>query len=555
MILHVSLLRRFTVRFDFFDYEHTEIVPLGALVEVPYRNKKELGIVVGISQTSPITTKPISAILSPQFLSNTTIAIAKQLATTYHVSLSNALLLFLPPLPKKNRELFANHETITPKENPTTEVVVYHQDSDILEHTNNLAQQHGTHLIIIPTQSHHNKIPSVPFIANTTPKEQKSAHRYALQSNGLQAGTRSALFLPWQNLQSITILDEEHEGHKSWESNPRYDSLNVALATQEATACDIFIYSNFPKTETLYHAAVTKRRETTITKDNAATLLTTSKSKIPPQVQEILEDHENLIVYITPKTEKISCMVCNDCKTTITCFECGSPLATQREHLFCKKCNQYFEAGVNCGNCGGANFYEVGRGAEGVYRALEQEYPSQQISLYTAQDKNEIPDTGIVVGTKILLEKVADKKIAAIIIEDLDILLAIPDYRSFDHVGNVIARAQELATKNDAPLLIISNIKENEQLSRIVGQKYGAYYKEELSLRKKLNLPPYRIFLSIEGPGVAKSLHKLPHVQSSSPSKALLSIPHHELAKTTQYLHSILNDQCIVDVNPLRLLE
>lgn len=555
MIVHVSILRRITVRFDFFDYEHNEALPLGALVEVPYRNKKELGIVVGNSSTSPVKTKPITAVISPTFISPSTISIAKQIATNYHVSLSNALLLFLPPLPKKNREKFANTENPPKKENPTTEVVVYHQDSDLQQHTQDLAITAGTHLIIVPTQSHHQKIPHTPLVTNTTPKEQKSAHLQALSADGLYTGTRSALFLPWKNLQSITILDEEHEGHKSWESNPRYDSLSIALTIQSVTGCNIFVYSNFPKTETLYHAAITSRRETPIIKENATTLLTTTKSKIPPQIQEILEDHENLIVYITPKTEKISCMVCNDCKTTVKCFDCGSPLATQREHLFCKKCNQYFESGIQCSSCGGNSFFEVGRGAEGVFHALQQEYPTQTISLYTAQDKNEIPEIGIVVGTKILLEKLITKKIAAIIIEDLDILLSIPDYRSFDHVGNVIARAQELAAKNDAPLLIISAIKENDQLSRIVGQKYGAYYKEELTLRKTLNLPPYHLFVSIEGPTIQKFVHKLPYIQSSSPTKALLSIPHQEITKTLQYIHALLDDQCIVDGNPLRLLE
>lgn len=555
MIVHVSILRRITVRFDFFDYDHEEALPLGALVEVPYRNKKELGIVVGNSKTSPVKTKPITEVIAKQFISPATISIAQLIATTYHVSLSNALLLFLPPLPKKNRTTFTNTEILKKRKNPKTEVIVYHQDTDLLAHTKLLTEQSGNHLIIIPTQPHHQKLTNIPFISNTTPKEQKSAHLYALNIEGLHSGTRSTLFLPWKNLQSITILDEEHEGHKSWESNPRYDSLHIALAIQSIIGCDIFVFSNFPKTETLYHAAVTNRRETTPTKENAATLLTTTKSKLLPQIQEVLEENEKLIIYITPKTEKISCMVCNDCKTTVKCFDCGNALATQREHLFCKKCNQYFESGVNCSNCGGASFYEVGRGAEGVFRALQQEYPEQQIALYTAQDKNEIPERGIVVGTKILLEKIGDKKIGAIIIEDLDILLSIPDYRSFDTVGNVIARAQELATKNDAQLLIISNIKENEQLSRIVGQKYGAYYKEELSLRKKLNLPPYFIFVTIEGPTLEKYINKIPHILSSSPTKALLSIPHNEITTTLHYIHTLLDDQCIVDVNPLRLLE
>jgi primosomal protein N' len=555
MIVHVSILRRITVRFDFFDYDHDEALPLGALVEVSYRNKKELGIVVGNSKTSPIKTKPISAVITKQFVSPTTISIAQHIATTYHVSLSNALLLFLPPLPKKNRESFANVEIIEKRKNPKTEVVAYHQDTDLLTHSEFLTKQKGSHLIIVPTQQHHQKLHNIPYTPNTTPKEQKAAYLYALNSEGLTIGTRSALFLPWKNLQSITILDEEHEGHKSWESNPRYDSLQVALTIQAVVGCDIFVYSNFPKTETLYHAAVTHRRETPVTKENTTRLLTTTKSKIPPQIQEVLEENSQLIVYITPKTEKISCMICNDCKTSIKCYDCGNSLATQRDHLFCKKCNQYFELGISCSTCGGDSFYEVGRGAEGVFHALQKEYPAQQISLYTAQDKNEIPQQGVVIGTKTLLEKLGARKIGALIIEDLDMLLTIPDYRSFDTVGNIIARAQELAAKNGAPLLIISNTKENEQLSRIVGQKYGAYYKEELSLRKKLNLPPYRIFVSIEGQTLEKYIPSLPYLQSSTHNKALLCIPHNEVTKTLQQIHATLDEQCIVDVNPLRLLE
>lgn len=557
MIAHVSLLRRFTVRFDYFDYQCDETFPpIGSLVEVPYRNKRELGIVVGISKNSPITTKPIHGVICENFVSQLSISLAKKIAETYHVSLSNVLLLSIPKLPKKNKEKFAyTPHTLAPHNNPRHEVVIYHQDSDLIQHHETLAQTPGTHLFILPTQTHHHKIPNTPFISNTTPKEEKDAYLTALQSEGVYCGTRSTLFLPWNNLQSVTIVDEEHEGHKSWESNPRYDSGMIAQLMQHVFQNDIYIFSNFPKTETLYNPHVTNRKELPTTKPNAAVLLTTTHAKIPPRVQEVIEEHDGLLLYITPKTEKISCMVCNDCKTSVRCYECNTPLATQREHLFCKKCNQYFEAGISCSNCGGSSFFEAGRGAEGIYHHLLQEFPQQTITLYTAQDKNEIPSEGIVVGTKIVLEKVHDKKISAIIIEEVDILLTIPDYRSFDGVGSLLSRAQEVAAKHDAPLYVISKLKENEQLSRIVGQKFGAYYQEELSLRKKLQLPPYTILVSIEGKTVPHLITKLPFVETSMENKALLSIPHDKFTIAMPRIHAILDEWCLVDVNPLRLIE
>ena len=557
MIAHVSLLRRFTVRFDYFDYRCDEMyVSIGSLVEVPYRNTQTLGIVVGISENSPIKTKPITAVVLQNFISEQTIIFAKKIAQIYHVSLSNALLLGIPQLPKKNREKFAHiPHTVTPKTNPQHEVVIYHQDSDLIKHSETLSQTPGTHLFIIPTQTHNQKIPHIPYISNTTPKEEKIAYLRALQSEGLYCGTRSTLFLPWKNLKSITILDEEHEGHKSWESNPRYDSTIIALLMQEVWKINLYIFSNFPKTETLYNPHVTTRKELPSSKPNTATLLTTTRTQIPPRVQEIIEEHVGLLLYITPKTEKISCMVCNDCKTSLRCYECNTPLATQREHLFCKKCIQYFEAGVSCGNCGSNSFFEAGRGAEGIYHSLSHEFPKQTITLYTAQDKNEIPSEGIVVGTKILLEKVHDKKISAIILEEVDILLTIPDYRSFDQVGSLLSRAQAVAAKHGAPLYVITKLKENEQLSRIVGQKFGAYYQEELALRKKLKLPPYTVMVNIEGKTLPHLITRLPFVETSTHNKALLNIPYDKFTTTTSRIHAILDEWCVVDVNPLRLIE
>ena len=82
---------------DTYTWESLETLTLGDRVEVNFRNRKKIGIVVGVSLNKPdFKTEPVLSVLQPKFLNETSLKLAQYLSKTHFTALSKVLTLMIP---------------------------------------------------------------------------------------------------------------------------------------------------------------------------------------------------------------------------------------------------------------------------------------------------------------------------------------------------------------------------------------------------------------------------------------------------------------------------
>ncbi len=82
---------------DAYTWESTEVLNLGDRVEVRFRNRKKIGIVVGVSTDKPnFKTAPVLSLIQANFLNETSLKLAQYLSKTHFTALSKVLTLMVP---------------------------------------------------------------------------------------------------------------------------------------------------------------------------------------------------------------------------------------------------------------------------------------------------------------------------------------------------------------------------------------------------------------------------------------------------------------------------
>lgn len=65
-------------------------------------------------------------------------------------------------------------------------------------------------------------------------------------------GTQKALFLPWKNLQTIVIDEEQYESHKLWDQYPRLNTIRAAAALADIWKAQLVYLSSYPSVRLRY---------------------------------------------------------------------------------------------------------------------------------------------------------------------------------------------------------------------------------------------------------------------------------------------------------------
>lgn len=487
MIATVTLLRRMPARTDGFDYAIPEEmhVSCGALVSVPYRRGTELGVITSIQETSSFAVKPIERVICDVIVTETDIMLMHAIATEYHVSLSTALLLFTPPFPKKNPESMAiNPHRVSPN-NPTVTLITYKSDADREAYIETLTTP-GVHLIVVPTFEYPITIPT------KTPKEKKKAHLMAVGlENGILMGTRSTLFLPITHLASITIIDEEHSGHKSWESNPRYHSTEIAYLISQLRGVPLTLLSRFPRVETAFSPIITKKRtlesSTTLVLPTLSTQL--SKSILSPTLHTAIE-----------RAQETGTHVVIWCASKHTPGAEGARIAIETAYPGTEK--------------------TVLIGTESIFESLDWKHVSMVI-LSDVPFILSIPDYRMVEGIGRLIMLCAAK---------------LGEYSP------------------EAEFSIMSNERTSEMLSLITSGQLTPWYASEIQARKQFNLPPYTRIIALENVVGMIPEQLEPYALAHDANRMTFAIPHQVFNEIIAVLHDNLDPRVIVDVDPLKLL-
>lgn len=341
-------------------------------------------------------------------------------------------------------------------------------------------------------------------------------------------GARSAIFAPLENLGMI-IIDEEHEASYISESNPRYDTHDVAQFRARFNGCPLVLGSATPSIETYKNA-----------KDGEFELielpLRANGRPLPPvQIVDMMEEIRrgnssifsnqllaDLVNVINSKKQAMifinrrgysSFMRCRDCGYIAKCSDCDVSLVYHREdnRLKCHYCGKQFKVLSKCPNCGSDKIKYGAVGTEQIVTKLKEYFPEVKILRMdndTTSTKNahqkilnefKVSKPAILVGTQMIAKGHDFEDVTLVGIVDADQSLYHTDYRSTERTFQLITQVAGRAGRsvNEGKVVLQTYSPRHYVYKFAANYDYKGFYKKEINIRQTAQFPPFTRILRV----------------------------------------------------------
>ena len=541
-----------SARTDVLSYFYSSEIPLGTLVEVPFRSKHLKAIVTetkpiedmkGAIKTASFQLKKVSRVLAGNTenpFSPELFAACKSLADIYLAPVSKIIDDVIPEVlfeeRKKTGARFARARITVPPgflcESLPNRISWY--KTRIRE----LFAQKKSIYIVLPTEQETEKMFSLlsrgieeysVLLTSGIGKKKMTAALKKIHTEEHPLcifGTATYLSIPREDLDTI-VLEHENSGSYRRVVQPCIDMrIFVELYAKEKKISLIFA-DTLPRLETynrykngeiddVFHFGFHPElpdKEFLIARAHDG--VRGSWSMLSDELQTLIEQTitaGSRIYLFALRNGLASITACRDCGEVLTCEYCEAPLAlfktTGDKRLFiCNTCKRHTPAESSCKRCGSWNLFPYGIGVESLYDECLKKFPGGTIMRLdrgsVANDKqardvakawSETPGA-ILVGTELAMHYLPEK-IPTTAIVSFDSLFSIPSFR-------VPERIVELATalrERTAKTLLIQTMYPDDKLLKVTSKpKLIAWYEEELVERQEFNYPPFKTLIKLTG--------------------------------------------------------
>ncbi len=335
-------------------------------------------------------------------------------------------------------------------------------------------------------------------------------------------GARSAIFAPIENL-GIIIIDEEHEQSYVSESNPRYDTHDIAAFRRSYNNCALVLGSATPQLES-YAKAIDGEYQLVempvrvngleMPKITVIDMLMEMRHgnnnifSIPLMVElkEIVKAKKQAMIFINRRGFS-SFQRCRNCGYVAKCSDCDVSLVYHRfeNRLKCHYCGKRFHALDVCPSCGSSDIKQGAIGTERVVEELHKMFPDVPVfrmdndttSVKNGHRKilNEFRSAkpGILVGTQMIAKGHDFEDVLLVGIVDADQSLFQSDYRSIERTFQLITQVAGRAGRsaNQGKVFLQTYSPRHYVYRFAANYDYKGFFKREANLRKVTKFPPY----------------------------------------------------------------
>ena len=382
--------------------------------------------------------------------------------------------------------------------------------------------------------------PPVVWHSNLTAARRRAIWRGVLTGKiRMVVGTRSALFLPWQDL-GLIVVDEEHDTSYKQEDMGNYHARDMAVLRAKISGFPIVLTSATPSAETLQNVADGKYRCLKLTaRFGGATVptietidmranrplpynLPSDDAAAAPQngylspdlcnaIQETLDSGRQTMLFIN-RRGFAPIVQCKKCGWVAQCPDCSVGM-TYHKHmgkLLCHMCGRMAPMPTKCPNCGD-NVSCRGAGLEKIQEEVSIKFPSARTALVSSDTiisrqalerivhKMENGETDIVIGTQILAKGHHFPNLTLVGVVDADMGLFGTDFRAAEHTFQQLFQVAGRAGRGDAPgrVLLQTYQPENPVLTAICNGDRDAFMASDMAARRAAKMPPYGQLIAV----------------------------------------------------------
>lgn len=368
--------------------------------------------------------------------------------------------------------------------------------------------------------------------------------RILLGEAGIVIGARSAIFAPLKNI-GLIVIDEEHDNSYNSDSNPRYNTIEVAKERARLSGASLVLGSATPSLVS-YHKAMTHEYQLLEMKERI------NKKELPPlkiidMGNEIrngnsgifsTELKEALIKTINQGNQAMlfinrrgyaSFLMCKKCGWVAKCNDCDVSLVYHKYEnaLKCHYCGNRYKVFNECPSCGNTELSTGSVGTQRVVQELQAFLPNVSVGRMD-NDTTKTKDshlkilsafregkTQILVGTQMIAKGHDFPSVTLVGIIDADVSLYQTSYTANEQTFELITQVAGRAGRADksGEIYLQTYVPRHYVYKLASFYDYPAFYKKEINLRDVSMYPPFskiiRILFSSEDENLAKDTAKV----------------------------------------------
>ncbi len=341
-------------------------------------------------------------------------------------------------------------------------------------------------------------------------------------------GARSAVFAPLSDL-GVIIIDEEHDQSYQSDSNPRYDTLEVAKFRADFNGCALVMGSATPSLASFYNATAGKYRLLALPDrinrrplpnveivDMGQEVRRGNKSifsgLLHQELEEVIKKGFQAMLFINRRGFS-SFVMCTKCGYVAKCTDCDVSLTyhSEENELRCHYCGKRFKMFDLCPHCKSPYIRQGKIGTQQVVALLQKFFPSVKVlrmdydTTQTKQAHGKIlsafarREAQILVGTQMIAKGHDFPFVTLVGILDGDQSLYYSDYMSAERTFQLVTQVAGRSGRDKQPgRVVLQTYSPNHYCLRLAAkQDYIGFYKKEINLRENTKFPPFAVVVKI----------------------------------------------------------
>lgn len=352
-------------------------------------------------------------------------------------------------------------------------------------------------------------------------------------------GTRAALFAPLKNVSLIIVLNEHSSSYKL-EEGIRYNIRDVAVMRGFIEKATVLLSSVTPTVDSYYNSFSDKYKlikpSSSLTRPKIRIIDMRFEKTVKPNFSKtVYEDSKHHIkkgkklMFVINRRGYSTLLLCRECGNAEKCPECGIPLVLHKNEstIRCHYCGKAYDIPDRCSRCKSYSLELLGSGTQKVQEDIEALFGVETLRFDSdhARKRTDIEkllsniscdSSKVIVGTKMMTKRIGlAERFSMAAVLNIDNSLNLPDFRASEKVYRELSSIIGLVD-SDGKILIQTRMPQNSIFKYLKSDRYSSFVKEELSIRKELNYPPYSKLINIIFTGnhdlsdrIIKTVHKL----------------------------------------------
>ena len=354
-------------------------------------------------------------------------------------------------------------------------------------------------------------------------KKKNTIKRIITGDSKIVVGARSALFLPYKNLDLI-IIDEEHDSSFKQAEKGIYHARDMSVVKASIEKIPLLLVSATPSLETTYNVLIKKYSRVTL-QNKYQNLPLPNINIINMKMEKLKKDEwisktlreaiaNNLIdnkqsLLFINKRGYAPVIICKSCGHKVECKNCSSYLVEhlREKNLLCHHCGFNLKTfSLKCNECNNEDkkFIDYGVGIEKVFTEASKLFPKAKICIFSSDHVKSQEDMSdkinkiishkfdIIIGTQLITKGYHFPLLTCVGVVDADMTLKGGDLRASEKTYQLLYQVAGRAGREEANanVFLQTYFPNNETIISLKEMDRDKFYRQEIDYRKFSDLPP-----------------------------------------------------------------